>query len=68
MDSIFDKTRNLVLGNIHEFLNRARDRNSIVSVKQDLRDSEANLAELESSLAEQSGEIRTLTRDLKNLN
>ncbi len=59
MTGLFNKLRNITLGNLHAFLNDAIDMNSIPSVEQYLRDLSAGRNQLQDTLASARHELQT---------
>ena len=67
MAGIFKKFRDLGLASIHSLLDKAIDLNSTAVVKQHVRDLENALSELENGAAEAAGYVRTLNREITEL-
>lgn len=66
MSSLFAKARAFTLGNIHELLDKTTD-NPVV-LKQLVRDLEAAIQQLRTEAAVQAGGLRTINREIGDLN
>lgn len=62
-NSLFQKGRLVVLGNAHELLNKLIDTNSPAAMKQYVRDVETQLMALQTEVAAQDGQLRTMRRE-----
>lgn len=67
MTGVFQKARLVVLGNVHELLDKRIDMNSIPVLKQYVRDLEDGLDKLSLEAATAAGRVRTLTREKSEL-
>lgn len=67
MSGLFSQIRTLTLGAAHDLVNKAIDMNSPSALRQGCRDIEAALQELQDKAAEQTGAVRTLTRQKTTL-
>src|SRR6185369_12763986 len=67
MSSFFSKIRTLTLGAAHDLVDTAIDMNSPSAVRQYVRDLEAALDKMRSESAIQAGQVRTLTREIGDL-
>ncbi len=67
MTGIISKIRTLTLGSIHDLLDEAIDLNSPSALRQYVRDLEAALDKMRNEAAIQAGQIRTLTREIGDL-
>lgn len=65
--SLFTKARAFTLGNMHELLDKAIDVNSPAVLKQYVRDLESAITQLKSEAAIQAGGVRTLNREIGDL-
>jgi phage shock protein A len=65
--SLFSKARVVVLGNLHDVLNKAIDMNSPSALRQYVRDLETALEELNNEAAVAAGEVRTTEREIADL-
>jgi len=63
MSTFLNKLRTVVLGNVHDLLDKAIDMNSPSALRQYTRDLEDALDRMKSEAAVQAGQIRTLTRE-----
>lgn len=65
--SLFQKGRLVVLGNAHDLLNKLIDTNSPAAMKQYVRDVETQLFALQTEVAAQDGQLRTMRRENTDL-
>lgn len=67
MSGIFAKARAFTLGNMHDLLDKAIDLNSPAVLKQYVRDLETAIEQLKTEAAVQAGGLRTLNREIGDL-
>jgi phage shock protein A len=67
MSNLFAKARAFTLGNMHELLDKAIDLNSPAVLKQYVRDLETAISQLKVEAATQGGLLRTLNREIGDL-
>lgn len=67
MTGIFSKLRVIALGDIHSLLDKAIDMNSVPVLEQYVRDIETALDQLRNQAAVQAGGIRTLDREIGDI-
>src|SRR5579872_1375299 len=65
MTSLAQKVRTFTLGNLHELLDKVND--NPTALKQQIRDLESAMKQLENELVIQGGTVRTLNRDITTL-
>lgn len=67
MSTFLQKLRTVTLGSAHDLLDHAIDMNSPSALRQSIRDFEEAQAKLETETAVQEGQVRTITREIGDL-